>query len=63
MGYGYADTDWLRVRLNLRGRLRLSYSSYSRNPNVVYDNLHCARSTTHVIQLNSDDRDKKNLCK
>ena len=23
----------------------------------VYDNFHCARSTTRVIQLNSDDRD------
>ena len=43
----------------LPGRLRLSYASYSRNPTwyPVYDHLHCARSTTRVIQLNTDDRD------
>ena len=38
------------------GRLRLAYSSYSRNPKVV-SGLRCARSTTRVIQRNSYDRD------
>ena len=38
------------------GRLRLAYSGYSRNPNVV-SGLCGARSTTRVIELNSDDRD------
>ena len=41
------------------GRPRLAYS---RNPNgyPVYGNLHCAHSTTRVIQLNSDDRGNTN---
>ena len=35
------------------------YFSLQRNSKVVYGlcNLYCARSTTRVIQLNSDDRD------
>ena len=39
--------------MSFQGRLRLAYSSdlYS---NVV-SGLHCTRSTTRVIQLNSDD--------
>ena len=52
---------WLHFQVEYKGtqhlgRLRLAYSSYSRNPNVV-SGLLCARSTTKVIQLNSDDRD------
>ena len=48
-----ACDDTLRA---YQSRLQLSYSSYSRNPNVV-SGLHCARSTTRVVQLNTDDRD------
>ena len=50
----YRHVSWHTYRPY--GRLRLAYSSYSRNPNVV-SGLRCARSTTREIQLNSDDRD------
>jgi len=39
-----------------KSRLRVAYSGYSSNPKVV-SGLRCARITTRVIQLNSEDRD------
>ena len=52
------DLNGLCVRRCSRGsgRLRLAYSGYSRNCNII-SGLRCARNTTRVIELISDDRD------